>query len=64
MPTLHQIDEEGYFIHLRWCLPTSVWGNHAVPHASTCPYSSDIRKTFPNIRSNYESFFRGFTSPE
>jgi len=29
-PTLHQIDEEGCFIHLGRCLPTSIRGNEAV----------------------------------
>jgi len=43
MPILHQIVEEGCFIYLGWCLPTSVWGNQVVPHASTCPYSSGVR---------------------
>jgi len=27
MSTLYQIDEEGSFIHLGRCLPTSIWGN-------------------------------------
>ena len=31
MPTLHQIDEEGYFIHLGRCLLTSIRENQAVP---------------------------------
>jgi len=49
MLTLHQIYEEGCFIHLGWSLPISVWENKAVPHTSTCPYSFGVRKTFPNI---------------
>jgi len=59
-PILHQIDEEGCFIHLEWCLPRSVRGNQAIPHASTCPYSFDVRKTFPDIYSSYGSLSRSF----
>ena len=51
---LHQIDEEGCFIHLGRCLPTTVRGNQAVPHASTYPYSSSVRKTFSDICSSYD----------
>ena len=46
MPTLHQIDEEGCFIHLGRCLPTNVQENQTVPHTSTCPYSSGVEKPF------------------
>jgi len=62
MPTLHQIDKKRCFIHLGRGLPTSVWGNQAVPHATTCPYISGVRKTFPDIRSSDGSFFRSFAS--
>jgi len=33
-------------------------------HASTSPYSSGVRKIFPNIRSSYGSFSMGFTSSD
>jgi len=48
--TLHQIHEEGCFIHLGRCLPTSVRENQVIPHISTCPYNFGDRKTYPNIR--------------
>jgi len=62
MPTLHKIDEERCFIHLGWCLPTSVRGNQAVSHVSICPYSSSVRRTFLDIRSSYGSVSRSFAS--
>ena len=46
MSTLHQNDEEGCLIHLRRCLPTSIRGNQAVPHASACSCSSGSEKPF------------------
>jgi len=64
MPTLNQIDKEGCFIHLGQFLPTSVRGNQAVPHGSTCTYSSSVRKTFHDICSSYGSFSRSLASPE
>jgi len=46
LPTLHQSDEEGNLIYLGQCLPRSFQGNQAIPHASTCLHSPNIRKTF------------------
>ena len=43
-------------------LPTSVRENQTIPHATTCPYSSDVEKIFPDIRSSDGSFFRSFAS--
>jgi len=45
--------KKGCLIHLGRRLPTSVRGNQAVPHASSSPCSSGVRKTFPDIRSSH-----------
>ena len=43
-------------------LSVSVRGNQAVPHATTCPYSSSVRKIFLDICPSDGSFFRSVAS--
>jgi len=49
LPTLHQTGKEWSLICMGRCLPISVWGNQAIPHASVCSCSSSIRETLPFV---------------